>query len=106
MGAGSWYRLRMAIDQDMCPTLPSADTAYRLIRGDGSAVPNLLRDLLGRAALIGVGVAIAGGSKKEALRYGVAGALSIEAFVLTYAAVRVQQQKAIAEASVINASPR
>lgn len=83
----------MAFDQSMCPTLPSADTAYRLIRGDGSAVPNLLRDLLGRAALIGVGVALSGGSQKEAIRCGIAGALSIEAFVLTYAAVRVHQQK-------------
>jgi hypothetical protein len=84
----------MLIDQDMCPTIPSADTAYRLMRGDGSAVPNLIRDMVGRAALVGIGVALAGGSRDEAIRYGIAGALSIEAFVLAYAAVRVFGQKA------------
>lgn len=75
----------------MCPTLPSADTAYRLLRGDSSAWPNLLRDLLGRAALIGVGVKVVGGSWNDAARYGAAGALSIEAFVLSYAAMKIRE---------------
>lgn len=82
------------MSDSICATLPSADTAYRLIRGDASALPNLLRDLLGRAALIGVGVALAGGSKKEVVRYGIAGALSIEAFVLSYAGYRVHRSQA------------
>lgn len=69
--------------------LPSATTAYRLVQGDLSAWPNLLRDLIGRTFLVGVGVKLAGASWKETLKYGFSGALGIEAFVLTYAAWNV-----------------
>lgn len=69
-------------------TLPSADTAERLVAGDMKALPNLARDLIGRAALVGVGCKIAGASWTETVKYGLSGALAIEAFVMSYALLK------------------
>ncbi len=66
--------------------LPSAKTAYRLVGGDLTALPNLARDLLGRAALAGLGIWALGAKPGDAVKYGLAGAASIEVFVLGYAA--------------------
>ena len=74
-------------------TLPSASTAYRLVRGDTKAVPNLIRDFLGRTALVGTGVKLAGASWKEAAIYGMAGSLSLEVFVLAYAAAKYAKER-------------
>lgn len=78
---------------DQCPTLPSATTAYRLMAGEYSAWPNLVRDMAGRAALIGIGVKVTGGSWKDAAKYGLAGATAIETFVLSYAAYKTKWSK-------------
>lgn len=67
-------------------SIPSSRTAFALVNGDKGAWPLVIRDLVGRSALIGLGVAIAGGSPRQVLRFGVAGSLCIEAFVLGYAA--------------------
>lgn len=67
--------------------LPSAETAYRLVRGDGGALPLVFRDLFFRALLIGAGVKLAGASWRKTGRYAIAGSLAIETFVLTYAAI-------------------
>lgn len=78
---------------DQCATLPSSVTAYRLMHGDVGAFPYLLRDLVGRAALVGIGVRLAGASWRDAAKYGVTGAASIEVFVLAYAAVKIAQRE-------------
>jgi hypothetical protein len=69
------------------PSLPSACTAYALVSGDASSLPKLARDILGRAAIIGVGVRIVGAEFKDAAKYGLAGSMAIEAFVLAHAAL-------------------
>lgn len=63
------------------------------MQGDYSAIPHLFRDLIGRSMLVGIGVKMAGGTWKDAARYGAAGALSIEAFVLAYAVVKTAQHR-------------
>ena len=40
----------------MCPRLPSSDSAHRLTQGELSALPYVLRDVVGRAVLIGGGI--------------------------------------------------
>jgi len=64
--------------------LPSASSALDLVNGVEGAAPRVVLHMLGRAALIGTGLALAGAGDKTA-RYALAGSLAIEAFVLAYA---------------------
>ena len=67
-------------------TLPSADSACRLMSGDMSALPAAAFHTVGRAALIAVGIAAAGERDPRKLaRYGLGAALAIEVFALTWA---------------------
>ncbi len=81
------------VSGDCDEQLPSATTAYKVVRGDMDALPYLARDLFGRAALIGLGVLVAGAGFKEALKFGIFGATSIEVFVLGYAAYHSKGKK-------------
>lgn len=72
-------------------SIPSSRTAFALVNGDKSAWPLLVRDMVGRGALIGLGVAIAGGTPRQVLRFGLAGSICIEAFVLGYAAYQTRE---------------
>jgi hypothetical protein len=64
--------------------LPSASSAGDFVTGvEGSGI-RLLGHMLGRAALIGTGVYLAGAGSKT-VRYAVAGSAAIEIFVLFYA---------------------
>lgn len=73
--------------------LPSASTAYRLVRGDATAIPYLVRDMLGRAALAGIGIKLLGASWRDTAKYAIASAIGIEIFVLGYAAYHVHKQE-------------
>lgn len=69
-------------------TLPSAQSACDLVHGRGSsAIPEVILHTLFRAALIGIGVRLAGEKNiRRAAKYGLAGAVTIEAFVLVWTA--------------------
>jgi hypothetical protein len=65
--------------------LPSQSSAAALVSGDWSAAPTVLLHLLGRSALIGVGLAIVGARDAKTLIGGsVAGSTIIELFVLIH----------------------
>lgn len=64
--------------------LPSASSAAALVAGDRSAIPKVIWHMLGRAALIGTGLYLAGAGRKT-VPLAVAGSAAIEVFVLWYA---------------------
>jgi len=66
-----------------CPTLPSSETAYRVVIGDPGAVPYLARDLVLRGALCAVGI-YAFGSRAHLMRNALSCAAGIECFVLAW----------------------
>ncbi len=66
--------------------LPSGESAEQLVAGDISALPKVAFHTATRAGLIGLAMYLAGmHAPKLLLRYSVAGALGIEAFVLLWA---------------------
>lgn len=71
----------------ICPSLPSATVAYKLVAGDVVAgVPGAIATTLFRASLIGAGMWLAGARDKDALkRQALGGALMVEASVIGYA---------------------
>ena len=71
-------------------TLPSVVAAEQFWKGEEGGAFNLVTSTALRALLIGVGLAVAG-ERKNLVKYSVAGALAIEAFVLT--AVKIQLSK-------------
>lgn len=64
--------------------LPSASSAGDFVMGVEGSFPRLVGHMLGRAALIGTGLYLAGAGKKT-VPYAVAGSAAIETFVLYYA---------------------
>jgi hypothetical protein len=64
--------------------LPSASSAQDLVDGKAGSLSRVLSHMIGRAALVGTGIYLAGGGKNT-VRYALAGSAAIEAFVLTYA---------------------
>jgi hypothetical protein len=64
-------------------SLPSSDSAARFLRGEPGSLPGVVLSTLGRAALIGGGLFLAG-ERKNLIKYSLAGALMIEVFVLWY----------------------
>jgi hypothetical protein len=74
------------------PALPSGTSAYRLMTGDPSGLLGVVGHTIGRSALVGVGMAVAG-ERKHLVRNALAGALGIEAFVLVWAAVKAYEAK-------------
>lgn len=71
--------------------LPSGESAARLVRGELEALPLAAVHTLGRAALIGAGLAIAG-LRVGLVKYALAGALSIEVFVLLWSAWEARKE--------------
>lgn len=72
---------------EVCDTLPSAQSAAALVRGEVKALPTVLLHTAGRAALIGIGLAVIG-ERKHIVRNAVAGAVAVEVFVLGYQYVK------------------
>jgi hypothetical protein len=72
-------------DGQVCYLLPSADHAGRLLDGDLKALPGVAFDVVGRAALIGTGIYVAG-ERQHVMKYALGGALAIEAFVMFWLA--------------------
>lgn len=65
--------------------LPSGESAEALVAGDVSAIPVMIFHTAMRAALVGVGMYVVGLRGPNLIKYSLAGAASIEAFVLAWA---------------------
>lgn len=76
----------------VCPALPSGTSAFKLVQGDPAGIPGVIGHTVGRATLIGVGLALAG-ERKHLVRNAIGGALAIEAFVLVWAAWKAHDAK-------------
>ncbi len=70
-----------------CAALPSGRAAYDLVDGDWSALAPVVGYTAARAALIAVGMVIAG-EREHIIRNALAGAVGIEAFVLVWALIK------------------
>lgn len=75
---------------NVCASLPSSECAYALVQGDWSQLPTVVLTTLGRAALIGVGMALLG-ERRSLVRNSLGGALGIEAFVLGWAYMKTRK---------------
>lgn len=64
--------------------LPSQSSAYALVNGEPGALPRVASHLLGRAAIIGVGL-YAAGDRGKIVRHALGAATAIEVFVLLWA---------------------
>ena len=74
-----------------CAALPSGQAAYDLVSGDWSAIVPVIGTYAARAALVGVGMAVAG-ERKHLVRNALAGAAAIEGFVLVWAVFKKSQE--------------
>lgn len=66
-------------------TLPSGESASDLVAGKPGAFPRLLAHYLGRSAIIGLGLLVAGARGRDLVIYSLAGSAATEVFVLLYA---------------------
>lgn len=92
MGAEVKNMAAETITCPICPALPSGTSAYKLASGDPAGIPGVIGHTIGRATLIGTGLAVVG-ERRHLVRNAVGGALAIEAFVLVWAAWRVRADK-------------
>ena len=87
----------------LCPSIPSSVAAYRLVEPDPSAVPDVLLTWAGRAALIGIGLALAQRNDKissgHLVRDSLFAAAALEGFLLFYANHRTREFERIAAAA-------
>ena len=73
--------------------LPSASSAQDLVDGKAGSVVRVLSHMIGRAALVGAGIYLAGAGRKTP-KYALAGSIAIECFVLSYALYDKKKQAA------------
>lgn len=67
------------------PCLPSGSSAYKVMRGDLSSLPEAGLHMLGRSALIGLGLYIGGVRGRDLARLSLLGGGAIEVFVIVWA---------------------
>lgn len=79
------------------PTLPSAESAYSFLKGEEGASVRLIKDLLGRSAIIYLGMQagrIAGVKIPDnAFALSLLGASAIELFVLVHISNEIKKQE-------------
>jgi len=79
------------------PTLPSAESAYSFLKGEEGASARLIKDLLGRSAIIYIGMQagrIVGMKVPDnALTLSLLGASAIELFVLIHISNEIKKQE-------------
>lgn len=73
--------------------LPSGESAQRFARGDWGALPEVAFHTVLRATLIGAAMSLAGMPSKDVVKFALAGALGIEAFVLVWAALNKDNEE-------------
>ena len=66
-----------------CGSLPSSSAAVSLLRGEPGGLTKVVLSTAARAVLVGIGLYCAG-ERARLVRYSVAGAMAIEAFVLIW----------------------
>jgi len=77
-----------------CASLPSSESATRLLAGDVTVLPLFVRDFVGRAAIVATGLWLAGDHEPRTLaRHAIGGSLAIEAWVLGYRAWEMPPQQ-------------
>jgi hypothetical protein len=79
------------VNPPSCNSLPSSDAAADLVDGKPSGLWGVVTTGLGRAALISVGLYLAG-EREHVVRNALAGALAIETFVLGYVAYKKHRE--------------
>jgi hypothetical protein len=77
-----------------CVTLPSAQAASQMIRGEPGGWPGVVGSTLFRAGLIALGL-WAVGERKNVFRNSLAGACSVELFVIAWAAAHQNPAKPV-----------
>lgn len=88
-----WLPPKPDVVRQLGVVLPSGESASDFLEGkDGSGV-RLVTHLLGRSALLAIGLAAAGARGKELVKYSLAGGAAIEVFVLIWAAVNKDEKK-------------
>lgn len=75
----------VSLNPMIAPVLPSASSAMMLINGEPGALPLVLAHTGMRAGIIGFGLVLAG-QRQNVIRTAVTASLSVEAFVLMWAA--------------------
>lgn len=74
--------------------LPSGESAEHLVSGDVGALPKVIFHTVVRGALVGLGLYAAGmRGGKDLAKFGLAGAVGIEVFVLLWALYEKNQQE-------------
>lgn len=76
-----------------CPSLPSSEHAYSLVKGEPKAILGVAGTTLFRAALIGLGIGLMG-DRKHLVKNSIAGAVSVEAFVIGWIALKKKMETA------------
>lgn len=76
----------------ICASLPSSECAFELVQGNWGALPQCVLTTLGRAVLIGAGMAVLG-ERQNLVRNSLGGALGIECFVLGWAYLKTRPMK-------------
>lgn len=74
--------------------LPSGESAEQLVAGDAGALPKVILHTAVRGALVGLGLYAAGmRGGKDLAKFGLAGAVGIEVFVLLWALYEKNQKE-------------
>lgn len=82
------------LDESWLEGLPSGESAEQLVAGDTGALPKVVLHTVVRGALVGLGLYAAGMRKGgELVKYGLAGAVGIEVFVLLWALYEKNQKE-------------
>lgn len=91
-------------DPRICASIPSSRAAFDLVSPDAAAIPAVIGTWLGRAVLIGTGLALArsgdGEGCEHIVRDSLYAAVALEGFLLVYAYHRTHgdgREEAIAE---------
>ena len=88
---GLLHRKLKVLDMTTCAcpqTLPSGDSAYRLVSGEAGALPLVVAHWAVRAGIIWLGLYIGGAPRKDLVRWSLCGSAAIELFVLGWVASR------------------
>lgn len=73
-----------------CPTLPSSETAWKVVQGDPWAAAYVARDLAVRTGICSLGIYLAGGRGWDVLKYGLGAASVIEVLAIGWVATQTK----------------
>lgn len=85
-------------EQGVCSVtcLPSSNSAYALVHGYPNALPSMALHFLGRAAIVGAGLYVAGYRERKLWTGAVAGATGLEISLIAWALLeKMKKQHAV-----------